>query len=404
MPEDNDVYDRYDVPRVVNAVGNHTRIGGSLIRPAAREAMTAAAADFVELADLQAAASALIADATGAEAGYVTNGAASGLALATAACLAGDDYGRMNRLPDTGDGPDEVLIPSAHHIEYDFAFRLPGATLRRVGMTDNHDGSEQLKPWEIDDAISEETVAFAYVDRPRNTLSLETVIEVTDRHDVPVIVDAAAELPPRSNLSRYVEQGAAAAVFSGGKAIRGPQATGIVAGEQWLVRSIALQHLPVDIPVEFWDPPAELIATEDLPRGTPNHGIGRAMKVGKEELAGAIRALELFCEEDQDAVREAWRERADRLASGLADHEGIEVALTGADRSDPRVIPTVTLRLADGPSAARTLVRRLRAERPRIVVDEGHVADGEIVLDPRCLREEQLDFLVDSIRQNLEVP
>lgn len=402
MPEDNDVYDRYDVPRVVNAVGNHTRIGGSLIRPAAREAMSVAAADFVELADLQAAASELIADATGAEAGYVTNGAASGLALATAACLAGDDYGRMNRLPDTGDAPDEVLIPSAHHIEYDFAFRLPGATLRRIGMTDNHTGFEQLKPWEIEDAISEETVAFAYVDRPRNTLSLDRVIEVTDRHHVPVIVDAAAELPPRSNLSRYLEQGAAAVVFSGGKAIRGPQATGIVAGDQWLVRSIALQHLPVDIPAAFWDPPAELIATDDLPEGTPNHGIGRAMKVGKEELAGAIRALELFCEEDQDAVRESWADRAGRLADGLADADGLDVEITGGDRSDPRGIPTVTVRLTDGPSAAQTLVRRLRAERPRIVVGESHVADGAIVLDPRCLREEQLDYVISTIRGNVE--
>lgn len=401
MTDDADVYERYDVPRVINAVGNHTRIGGSLIRPSAREAMAKAAEEFVALADLQAAASKLIADVTGADAGYVPNGAASGLALATAACIAGDDLGRMNRLPDTTDMPDEVLIPAAHHIEYDFAFRLPGATLRQVGRIDNHDGNEQLKQWEIADAISEETVAFAYVDRPRNTLPLDRVIDVAEEHDVPVIVDAAAELPPRENLSTYIQQGATAAVFSGGKAVRGPQSTGIVAGEQWLVRSIALQHLPVDTPAEFWDPPTELIGAVDPPAEAPNHGIGRAMKVGKEELAGLIRALECFVEEDQDALREAWRGRATRLADELANTDGVAIELTGQDRSDPRAVPTVTVSLRAGPAGARTLVRRLRSERPQIIVQEGHVPDGDIVLDPRCLSDDEVEYVVERIRANL---
>lgn len=402
MPDENDVYETYGVPTVINAVGNHTRVGGSLIREDALEAMTTAAGSFVELADLQARASELIASVTGAEAGYVTNGAASGLALAAAACLAGDDFGTMSRLPDTDGIPDEILIPAAHHIEYDFAFRLSGATLRTVGMTDNHSGGEQLKPWEIEDAISEETVAFAYVDRPRNQLSLKRVIEVTDRYDVPVIVDAAAELPPHANLTRHLEAGAAAVVFSGGKAIRGPQATGIVAGKQWLVRSIALQHLPVDAPAEFWDPPAALIATDDLPDGTPNHGIGRAMKVGKEELAGLIRALELFVEEDQDELYESWTGRANRIARELEDVEGITVDVVGVDASDVRSVPTVVVHFDEGTATRPAdLARRLGNERPRIVVGERGVGEGYVTIDPRCLREDELPYLVARIRENV---
>lgn len=401
MTDINDVYEKYEVPKVINAVGNHTRVGGSLIREDAREAMVNAADSFVELADLQARASELISSITGAEAGYVTNGAASGLALAAAACLAGDDFGTMNRLPDTSDIPNEILIPAAHHIEYDFAFRLPGAKLRTVGLTDNHSGLEQVKPWEIADAISERTVAFAYVDRPRNQLPLERVTDVTDRYDVPVIVDAAAELPPQSNLTRYVEEGAAAVVYSGGKAVRGPQTTGIVAGEQWIVRSIALQHLPIDIPAKFWDPPPELIATDELPDGTPNHGIGRAMKVGKEEIAGLIRALELFVDEDQDALREAWKDRTKRLARGLSDVDGVTIEVTGIDGSDVRAIPTVVVSLdEDQTASAAELVRRLRNERPRIVVGERRVDHGRITLDPRCLREDQIPYVVDKIRIN----
>jgi len=402
MSDTNDIYDRYDVPKVINAVGNHTRVGGSLIRPEAREAMDRAADDFVEIADLQARASTLISDATGADAGYVTNGAASGLALATAACLAGDDFGSMNELPDTSGVPDEVLIPAAHHIEYDFAFRLPGATLRSVGMIDNHTGNEQVKPWELADAISEETAAFAYIDRPRNQLSLDTVTEVTDEYDVPVIVDAAAELPPRSNLTKYVNQGVAAVVFSGGKAVRGPQSTGIVAGDQWIIRSIALQHLPIDTPGEFWDPPEELIAMDPLPNGTPNHGIGRAMKVGKEEIAGLIRALELFLDEDEENLVESWANRANRLANRLSDIKGIDTTVTGDEMSNHRSVPTVIARIEGGKrSSAGDLLLHLRNERPKIIVGEQHVDDGKITLDPRCLRDDQLSVVVDRIRDNL---
>ncbi|WP_324760956.1 aminotransferase class V-fold PLP-dependent enzyme [Haloarcula sp. GH36] len=399
MTDPNDIYEKYDVPRVINAVGNHTRVGGSLIRPEAREAMANAADDFAELSELQARASELISQACDADAGYVTNGAASGLALATAACLARDDFATMDRLPDTTGVPDEVLVPTAHHIEYDRAFRLPGATLRPVGLIDNHDGAEQVKPWEIADAISEETAAFAYIERPRNELSLEAVVEVTDQHDIPVIVDAAAELPPQSNLTKYVDCGAAAVVFSGGKAVRGPQPTGIVAGDQWLIRSIALQHLPVDTPAEFWDPPEELIDTTVLPSGTPNYGLGRAMKVGKEEIAGLVRALELFLDEDEDEVVESWRRRANRLADELSDLGEIHADLSGDDRSDYRSVPTVDIRIeASSPSGAADLVRQLRNDRPRIIVGERHVEDGWITLDPRCLRDDQIAVIVDRIR------
>ncbi|WP_417383164.1 aminotransferase class V-fold PLP-dependent enzyme [Haloarcula pelagica] len=398
MPDPNDIYETHDVPTVINAVGNHTRVGGSLIRPAAREAMVKAADEFVEIADLQARAAEVIADVTGAEAGYVTSGAASGLALATAACIAGDDFGVMDRLPDTRGVPSEVLVPAAHRIEYGFAFRVPGATLRSVGLIDNHTGTEQLQPWELADAISADTAAVAYVDRPRNDLSLSTVVGVASSHDVPVIVDAAAELPPRSNLTKYVDQGATAVVFSGGKAVRGPQSTGIVAGREWLVRSVALQHLPVDTPAPFWDPPEELLSTESLPDGTPNHGLGRAMKVGKEELAGLIRALELYCDEDEAALVAGWHDRATRLATALSAVGGLAVTVTDDDRSDCRS-PDGRRRTRSGridqchatrstaPGRAtegdrRRTTRRRGPDHPRPQVSPGRAGTGRGRTDP----------------------
>jgi L-seryl-tRNA(Ser) seleniumtransferase len=220
MSSNDSIYDELDVPTVLNAVGSHTRISGSLMRREAAEAMVRAAEEFVHIGTLQGRASELISEATGAEAGLVTNGAAAGLTLAAAACIAGDDYTIMNRLPETNGVPDEIVIPRAHRNQYDVAFRASGAQLVGVGLNELHpfeDGSESVEPWELDGAITADTVAVAYVDRPHNLLWLPQVVEIAHTNDVPVIVDAAAELPPSSNLTRYIDDGADLVVFSGGR-------------------------------------------------------------------------------------------------------------------------------------------------------------------------------------------
>lgn len=399
MSEEPSVYDELGVPTVINAASTKTRIGGSLIRPEAVEAMSRAAESFVRISDLQARASELIAEVTGAEAGYVASGAAASLTLAAAACIAGDDLGTMSRLPDTEGVADEIVMPRAHRNGYDHALRAAGATIVDVGNLDNPlgTGSKNTELWEIADAISADTAAVAYMQKPYSQPPLSEVVDVAHARDVPVVVDAAAELPPKGNLTRFVEAGADLVAFSGGKAIRGPQSTGILAGTREYVESAAVQHLDTHVAEEVWEPPAELI---DLDRfgGVPRQGIGRPLKVGKEELAGLIRALELFVEEDHEALAREWQARAEAVADGLGEAAGFDVRVTEGEKTAvaPEVWVTVDESLAG--VDVETIVGELRREDPRIFVGPDHIQESAFTVNPMCMSDEEAAYVVDRIR------
>jgi D-glucosaminate-6-phosphate ammonia-lyase len=397
--ESESIYDELGVPIVINAAGTKTRIGGSRIRTEAVKAMDRAAGSFVRLSDLQAAASERIAEATGAEAGYVTSGAAAGLVLGAAAALAGDDVSRMNDLPETEDFPNEIIMPRTHRTGYDHAFRTAGATIVDVGTNDKHlgTGARNVEPWEIESAITDETAAIGYVAKPYTEPPLEVVTDIAHEHDVPVIVDAAAELPPTENLSAFTDAGADLVVFSGGKAIRGPQTTGILAGRQDLIESVALQHLDMHAAIEVWDPPSNLIDSDRLKR-VPRQGIGRPMKVGKEELIGLLVALDSFLEEDHTEKQLEWRQNAERIADVLGEIGGFEPEVTPGN--DVSVSPEVNVRI--DPTVANLsaieLSGTLRSENPRIFVGTDRLDDDTVTINPMCLEDDEVDYLIDRIR------
>ncbi|SIR65571.1 L-seryl-tRNA(Ser) seleniumtransferase [Haladaptatus litoreus] len=397
------IYEELGVPHVVNATGTKTRIGGSRIRPEAVEAMARASESFVRLSDLQARASELIADVTGAEAGYVASGASSALALGAAACIAGDDLGTMARLPDTDGVADEIVVPRTHRTGYDHALRAAGARIVDVGSNDKHlgTGSRNVEPWEIGDAIGENTAAVAYIEKSYTEPPLEVVCEIAHDHGVPVIVDAAAELPPTSNLEAFVDAGADLVAFSGGKAIRGPQTTGILAGRANLVSSVAAQHLDMHAAEQVWEPASELINSDRL-GGVPRQGIGRPMKVGKEELVGLIRALELFVEEDHDALLEEWLERSRRIAADLEAVAGFDTSLTADDKTAvaPEVVVSVDADTAG--VSATDVVGGLRREEPRVFVGADALPTGEFTVNPMCLTDEETDYAVGRIVAQVE--
>jgi len=398
---DGSVYEELGVPTVVNAAGTKTRIGGSRIRPEAREAMDRAAEAFVRLSDLQAAASDRITEVTGAEAGYVTNGAAGALLLAAAASIAGTDPGTMARLPNTDDVADEVVMPRTHRTGYDHALRTAGATIVDVGTNDATlgTGARNVEPWEYADAIGEDTAAVAHVYKAYEGPPLAEVCEVAHDHDVPVIVDAAAELPPKANLSWFTDQGADLVAFSGGKAIRGPQTTGILAGRAALIESVAAQHLDTHATASVWDPPERLLDAGRFD-GVPRQGVGRPLKVGKEELVGLLAALDAFLAEDHDALAREWRERAERVAAGLDAVEGLSTTIEDGAKS---VAPTVAVAV-DAERAGRSaadLVLALRREDPRVFVGADGVDGGTFTVSPMCLTDDEADHAVARIRANL---
>ncbi len=387
------VFSQWGVRPVINGVGPATRLGGSVMEPAVLEAMADAASHYVKIDELQDAASRVIAEITGAEAGYVTCGAAAGLALATAACLTGLDPDKMNRLPDTTGMRSEVIIHRAHRYDYDHALRSVGATLVEIGYPD------AIFPYELERAFTDQTAAVAYFPTPnRPALPLPLVVEIAHSHGVPVIVDAALEVPPVANFRTFTEMGADLVVFSGGKAIQGPQASGFIAGRADLIRSIGFQNQDMDVHPETWTYRG-MIASGEI-TGAPHHGIGRQMKVGKEEIVGLLVALQRYLERDHAADHAAWECRMNALRDGLASTPGVTVDVVGAF-SKAGAVPCAVIRIDEDAAGitAYKVLEHLQEGEPRIFLNEERAWQGIIGANPMCLRDGDIPRIVARFRE-----
>ncbi len=384
-----DIFERLGVATIINANGPSTRLSGGLMRPEVIAAMAEASQGCVEIAELQAAAGKVIAQATGAQAGYVTSGAAAGLLLATAATIAGLDAAAMGRLPDTRGLKNQVIVARSQRNMYDHAVRTAGARLIEVGLPDRFAGSgvRDAEPWDYAAAITDKTAAIYYVATSDSRPDLTDVVEVAHDRGVPVIVDAAAQLPPLANLKRYITEGADLVVFSGGKAIGGPQASGMLAGRRDLVMSAALQHLDMDVEPATWSPPPSLIDPSQI-TGLPRHGIGRSCKVGKEQIAGLVTALKPALAEDADGSRMArWQDLAERLAAGL---EGLRwgSAAVAPDPTRPEA-PSVHLSVDDHKTtSAAEIALMLERSEPAVHSNPDLHGDGIIAFGVMCLADD----------------
>jgi D-glucosaminate-6-phosphate ammonia-lyase len=335
---------------------------------------------------LQARASEIIAACTGAEAGYVTSGAAAALLLGTAACVTGLDPGRMNRLPDTRRMRNRVVMVRSQRNLYDHAVRAVGVKLIEVGIADRYSGAgvRDASAWEIADAIDERTACVFYVAQPQSQPPLHEVVAVAHAAGVPVLVDAAAQLPPVANLRLFIDEGADLVAFSGGKAVLGPQGSGVLCGRRDLIAAAAMNNLDHDILWEQWSPPPALIDKSAI-AGLPQHGIGRACKVGKEQVVGLMVALQMF-DEAQVAERTAQcAARLDEVEAALPADLPIECERTVVAASgEPRLRLTLNNR---APLAALELIIALQNGEPPIQLDPGEVQHGNVIVVPTALRE-----------------
>lgn len=396
------VYEELGVGTIINAVGPATRLSGSIMAPEVAEAMKQASQYCVDIAFLQARACEIIAEVTGAEAGYVTSGAAAGLLLGTAACVTGLDPNKMNRLPDTTGMKNEVIMARSHRNFYDHAVRSVGIKLVEVGIADRFSGAgvRDTEAWEIAAAINENTAAVNYVAYAHSQPLFEEVVEVAHAAGVPVVVDAAGQLPPADNLKRFIAAGADLVAFSGGKAIRGPQSSGILCGRWDLMSAAALQHLDMDIYHAQWNPPANLIDKDSLP-GAPHHGIGRPCKVGKEEIVGLLTALRLFVEEAPEQRRQRWLDLMEALVQAGQGIAHAEIGVV-ADRKRAE-IPVVHLRLDEEAlgQSALDVVRQLQDGEPSIHANPTHVSEGIIAFGPMCLKEGEPEIIAQRLKELL---
>lgn len=395
-------YDRYGIPTVINAAGPMTRLSGHILAPEVRDAMASAASACARIEDLQAAAGDLIARVTGAEAGYVTAGAAAGLTLSAAAVIAGLDVAAMDRLPDTAGLPNEIIVQRGHVTAYTHALRVAGARLVEVGYV-GHPGQGRTWPWQIEAAISAQTAAIFYsVSATPGMVSLPEIVELAHRHDLPVIVDAAAALPPASNLRRFIAEGADLVCFSGGKAIGGPQASGILAGRADLVASVALQHQDMDVEPTTWTWRGRYLADHTLP-GPPHHGLGRPMKVGKEEIAGLMVALERYVQRDHRAEWEGWHAQLALIQSRLEGLPGV-VSEIRINQAEPEAVPVLRVKLDEVmlEQTAAEVVNRLIEGRPAIAVSQAFLDDGALGINPMVLQPGEAEIVAERIRSELE--
>ncbi|MFM8607459.1 MAG: aminotransferase class V-fold PLP-dependent enzyme [Hyphomicrobiales bacterium] len=367
------------------------------MRSEVSSAMTDASRHCVDIAELQAAASRIIANITGAEAGYVASGASACLLLATAACITGLNPSRMARLPDTKGLKNEVIMIRSQRNFYDHAVRSAGISIIEVGLPDRYSGAgvRDAEDWEIEAAITERTAAIFYIADAHARPPLTDITRLAKVHGIPVIVDAAAQLPPQSNLRRFIDEGADLVAFSGGKVIGGPQASGILCGKQDLIMAAALQHLDFDIFWDMWKPPETLIDKSRM-IGVPQHGIGRPCKVGKEEIVGLLTALQLFVEEGDDVRHARWKSYMNVVADGLSDINDIEITRLGYESSSN--VPTLDIKLHYSPANAAMLINALQSRTIPVHVDPMYRNENRIGINPICLNPEHLPIVIQSLR------
>ncbi len=394
------VYESLGLTPVINATGTVTRLGGAPMPPTVLDAYRDAADEWVPLDRLQAAACKMISQVTGAEAGIVTAGAAAGLTLGAAAILAGMDLGTMERLPRTDGIADEFIVAREHRNGYDHAVRAAGARFVEVGFNEVTAGAgvRRVEAWEYEAAISDRTAGILYVYLENSAPPLEQVVDVAHRHALPVLVDAAGELPPRSNLLLASMTGADLVSFSGGKAIRGPQSTGVLCGRRDLIASAALQMLDMDDHFDLWEPPTALFDVEKL-SGIPRHGIGRTMKVSKEEIVALMTALALFARSGYADELPAQRDRLTRIMDSL---RGTDVELRLRDPADHESSPLLEIVVGDRHHvSALDVCRNLRQGKPPIYVGHHKLHEGILVINPLCLSDERADLVGDRMREEL---
>ncbi|MCE9531364.1 MAG: aminotransferase class V-fold PLP-dependent enzyme [Planctomycetes bacterium] len=395
------IYDDFGLKPIINASGAVTRLGGAPMPDAVLQAFTAAARESVPLDELQGVASRTIAEATGAEAGLVTSGAAGALMLGTAAILTGYDLGRMERLPRCDGFPYELVVAREQRNGYDHAVRAAGAKLVEVGFNEIVAGAgvRRTERWEYEAACGPMTAGILYVYDPKTQPPLAEVVDLAHRRGLPVLVDAAGELPPRSNLRSILATGADLVCFSGGKAIRGPQATGILCGRRDLIGPAAVQMLDMDDHFELWEPPIDLIDKAKL-AGIPRHGIGRALKVSKEQIVALLTALKLFADGAYLAELPNQRRWLEKIASGLKGVPGTCVIHQSADDESLSILE-IALGKASGKNSALEVCRRLRRGNPPVFVGHGLLHENKLTINPLHLNDQRTAVLVERLREEL---
>ncbi len=227
---------------------------------------------------------------------------------------------------------------------------------------------------------------------------METVVTIAHRRNIPVIVDAAAELPPRENLRNFISQEADLVAFSGGKHIQGPQSTGILCGKKNLILSASLQQQDMDVFPETW--PYRHLVAQGVIEGPPHHGLGRGFKAAKEEIVGLLTALQLYQKRDLEAELRSWNTRIQTIVRGLEGLDGIE-ATAVSPSNGARPVPEAHIRIDEKKVGmnAWEVINQLQNGDPIIAVYESFASSGLLVVFPETLRDDEPEVIVRRLKE-----
>lgn len=368
------IYARLGVSPVINGNGTQTVLGGSIMEPEVTQAMAEAAQTMVRLEDLNERAGEIISHHTGAEASLVTAGAAAGMMLQAAACIAGSDPDNVLRLPDATGLKNQIVLKRGHNPRFVQSWTQAGAELVWVG------DPESATTQEIESAIGDNTTALAFVAsrwHPDSFDGLDEMVGIARNHSLPVIVDAAAMLPPVENLRRFIEHGADMVAFSGGKAIKGPQSTGILCGRKDLIEAAGLNN-------------------------SPNASIGRPAKVCKEEIVGLIVALQRYVARDHEEDQRRWRRECQAVIDAVVDLPGVSGTVLQDDWYRP--VPEASILLGPDWRGARAeeIVAKMEEGEPPIMTEASRRPDEDIFVNPHGFLEGEADLVASRLRAAME--
>jgi len=341
-------YEELGVTTVVNCEGTMTMLGGSILRPELEAVMAMAGRHFVSIPDLEVAAGKRIAEMLKLPDGYaalVTSGAAAAMQSGLAGILTGDNESLIRQLPDLTGMKSEVIIQKSHRNPFDHQLRTTGIKLIEI------ETREQLRQ-----AVNDRTAMMHFSNFANATgqIKVDEWVKLGKQYNIPCMNDAAADTPPVSHLWDYANMGYDLITFSGGKAMRGPQCAGLLIGRNDLVAHALLNNSP----------------HEDT--------LGRSQKVGKEEIIGMVKALDLYLKEDHDALAREWQERLERISHELTKVPGVSTSFFVPDIANhvPHMNITWDSRV---PVEPRQVSQLLRNSKPAIVIGGGEGLPGLIM-------------------------
>ncbi len=362
-----DYFKELGVGTFINAAGTYTTLTASLMHPETVAAIEYSSRHFVRLNELHDACAKRIAELVGSEAAMISSGAAGALTAGTAACVAGKNEEFIRRLPDTTGMKSEVIVQKSHRYGYDHAVRNAGVRFVEVETAA-----------ELEAAVNPKTAMMLFFNSNNNVGQIkdEEFVRLGKKHGIPTMTDAAADVTPVENVTKWVKMGFDLVIFSGGKGLRGPQSAGLLLGRKDLIEAARLNSSPY------------------------SDSLGRGLKVNKEEMLGMMVALENYMKKDHAAEWKEWERRCKQIMDSVGPIKSIKTEIQVPDIANHVPHVHITWDRSQLKISPREAKKQLREGTPSIEVTPS--GDDRLVVAVWMLQPGECEIVSKRIREVLK--